>query len=121
MLECLSSVLSAIGLDAQQYVLQIYNRCLRIATTVLKEHAEAGTHICLFCFLMAFCLFHLLFSMATAGTVRYSGYSHTRIFLMNNNTFYFVIQQSQARVLLPQILTVKMTMMMKMTFLTKTL
>eukprot|EP01032_Pedospumella_encystans_P000062 gene62-68_t len=42
MLECLSSVLSAIGLDAQQYVLQIYNRCLRIATTVLKEHADAG-------------------------------------------------------------------------------
>ena len=44
MLECLSSVLSAIGLDAQQYVLQIYNRCLRIATTVLKEHADAGTY-----------------------------------------------------------------------------
>lgn len=44
MLECLSSVLSAIGLDAQQYVLQIYNRCLRIATTVLKEHADAGSY-----------------------------------------------------------------------------
>ena len=42
MLECLSSVLCAIGLDAQQYVMHVYSRCLRIITTVLKEHADAG-------------------------------------------------------------------------------
>lgn len=40
MLECLSSVLSAIGLEAQQYVLHIYSRCLRIVSTVLKAHSQ---------------------------------------------------------------------------------
>ena len=40
MLECLSSVLSVIGLDAQQYVLNIYHRCLRIASGVLKTHIQ---------------------------------------------------------------------------------
>lgn len=42
MLECLSSVLSAIGLEAQQYVLHIYTRCLGIVSTVLQAHAQAA-------------------------------------------------------------------------------
>lgn len=42
MLECLSSVLSAIGLEAQQYVLHIYTRCLRIVSSVLQAHAGAA-------------------------------------------------------------------------------
>jgi transportin-1 len=40
LLECLTSLLAAIGLEAQQYVLAIYSRCVRIAGTVLSTHHQ---------------------------------------------------------------------------------
>jgi len=44
LLECLTSVLSVIGLDAQQYVAAIYGRCLGLLSTVLKAYAVAQEH-----------------------------------------------------------------------------
>jgi transportin-1 len=41
MLECLTSVLAAIGLEAQQYVLHIYTRCYRLCETVISSHQRA--------------------------------------------------------------------------------
>jgi transportin-1 len=40
LLECLTSLLAAISLEAQQYVLAIYSRCVRIAGTVLSAHHQ---------------------------------------------------------------------------------
>jgi transportin-1 len=40
LLECLTSLLAAIGLEAQQFVLAIYSRCVRIAGTVLSTHHQ---------------------------------------------------------------------------------
>jgi transportin-1 len=45
LLECLSSVLSAVGLEAQQYVLGVYTRCLRIAGTVISAHQQAAATV----------------------------------------------------------------------------
>lgn len=39
-LECLTSLLPVIGLEAQQYVLSVYSRCLRIASAVFAAHHQ---------------------------------------------------------------------------------
>lgn len=40
MLECLTSVLAAIGLEAQQYIVHIYTRCLRMIGVVISSHQQ---------------------------------------------------------------------------------
>ncbi|KAJ1439687.1 armadillo-type protein [Ochromonadaceae sp. CCMP2298] len=42
LLECLTSVLSVVGLDAQPYVLSVYHRCITLLGAVVGAYAAAG-------------------------------------------------------------------------------
>ena len=91
LLECLSSVLAVIGLEAQQYVLCIYSRCIRLGMHIFSVYSTATSGsssvleesdsdlpskdfaICVLDVLSALCeglggLFHTLVSDASSNT-----------------------------------------------------
>ena len=90
LLECLSSVLAVIGLEAQQYVLCIYRRCIRLGMHIFSVYSTATSGsgvleeseldlpskdfaICVLDVLSALCeglggLFHTLVSDASSNT-----------------------------------------------------